>query len=429
MLYVKNKMYQKIKNNHLYNFIFRIILILFISSFIWIFLIKYYYEEQISTKLQEEMNTHKQKIKLLLNKNYLNSEKKVKQFDSFKEEVKKIDKKKEVEYLIFYDDKKSIISKYEKEDSFKEIKTLINNFNKLTLKTKHSLIPYSKEKGYLFHQSFIKIDNKKIYYKILVKLNKETLNKIKKDISDTLIIIAITIFIVFISIFPLIYTQYKSMLKKQKELIQSNINTLKSLGNAIAKRDSDTSEHNYRVTYYSIKIAQELGLSKNKIKSLIKGAFLHDIGKIAISDNILLKPSKLTDEEFEIMKTHVNSGVDIVKDDPWLSDAINVILNHHEKVDGTGYPNNLKYKDIPIEARIFAVADVFDALTSKRPYKEAYSVEKSFEIIKNGSSSHFDQNIVKIFENIYFKIYNNISNKNKKELEKIFNDILKPYFY
>ena len=219
------------------------------------------------------------------------------------------------------------------------------------------------------------------------------------------------------------------MLKKQKELIQSNINTLISLGNAIAKRDSDTNEHNYRVTYYSLKIAQEMKLSKTKIKSLIKGAFLHDIGKIAISDNILLKPAKLTDEEFEIMKTHVTQGVDIVKNDPWLSDAINVILNHHEKVDGSGYPNKLKGKDIPIEARIFAVADVFDALTSKRPYKEPFSLEKSINILKQDSGTHFDKEVVDIFEKIYIQTYNKISNIKDEELEKIFHESLKPYFF
>ena len=145
-----------------------------------------------------------------------------------------------------------------------------------------------------------------MYYKAIVELDKATQLAIKKDIRETLFIIII----VFLSIFPLVYSQYKSMLEKQKELMQSNINTLISLGNAIAKRDSDTSEHNYRVTYYSIKIAQRMNLNKELIQSLIKGAFLHDIGKIAISDTILLKPGKLTSEEFSIMKTHVTSGLD-----------------------------------------------------------------------------------------------------------------------
>jgi len=429
MLYVKNKMFQKIKDNHLYNFIFRVISILFISSLIWIFLIKYYYEEQISNKVQNTMITHKQKIKLLVNKNYLNFENKVTQSDNLKKKLENIDKENEVEYLIFYNEKKSIISEYKKDNSFQNIKSLIKSFDTLTFNTKHLLIPYSKEKGYLFHQSFIEIDKKKIYYKVLIKLNKETFNKIKQDISDTLIIIAITIFIVFISIFPLIYTQYKSMLTKQKELIQSNINILIALGNAVAKRDSDTNEHNYRVTYYSIKLAENLKLEKKKIKSLIKGSFLHDIGKIAISDTILLKPSKLTEQEFEIMKTHVVHGVDIVKNITWLKDAQKVILNHHEKVDGTGYPNNKTANDIPIEAKIFSVVDVFDALTSKRPYKKPIDAKKSFEIIKSEINTHFDEDIVNNFETIYQELYLCLENKTKEELSDIFYITLKPYFY
>ena len=156
--------------------------------------------------------------------------------------------------------------------------------------------------------------------------------------------------------------------------------------------------------------------------------FLHDIGKIAISDNILLKPAKLTNIEFEDMKTHVLHGVEIVQNNYWLKDAKDVILHHHEKVDGSGYPDGLQGDEIPYNARIFAVADVFDALTSKRPYKKPFSLDESMKIIMDDVGTHFDKNIVDSFEEIYEKIYYDILDMSSKELEKIFYQNVKPYF-
>ena len=173
------------------------------------------------------------------------------------------------------------------------------------------------------------------------------------------------------------------------QLFKANIGMLETLGNLIAKRDSDTSSHNYRVTVYSIQIAQELQLDDNTVRGLIKGAFLHDLGKIAISDNILLKPSKLTPYEFEIMKTHVSHGAEVVKGYDWLIDALDVVQYHHERFDGSGYLKGLKGEDIPLNARIFSIADVFDALTSHRPYKKAFSYDKSIDILEKGGDNFF----------------------------------------
>jgi len=129
------------------------------------------------------------------------------------------------------------------------------------------------------------------------------------------------VIIVFsLAIFPIIYTSYKQMNKDKQELLYSNIKTIKSLGNAIALRDSDTNEHNYRVTLYSIKLAEELRLSSNEIQKIIKGALLHDAGKIAISDTILLKDAGLSENEQEIMKEHVTKGLELIKDNSWLDD-------------------------------------------------------------------------------------------------------------
>jgi len=420
MHYVRIITIKKLKHNPLYNFIFRIVLIFISSSLIWVFLINSYYEKQLSTRVKLEISSHKEKIMQFFKTDKLN----------FKNEIKHLDKKDRIEYLVFYDEEKNKIANYERSDYLKKLKSFIKTFSELNFDDYHELIPKIKDDtAYLYSQSHIKLKGKLIYYKLIVQIDEQTNLRIQKDIKETLLVVIITTLVIFISIFPLIYSQYKSMILKQKELIQSNINTLISLGNAIAKRDSDTNEHNYRVTYYSLKIAQQMELEDETIRSLIKGAFLHDIGKIAISDNILLKPGKLNNSEFETMKTHVTSGLDIVKNNPWLSDAQRVIENHHEKIDGSGYPNGLKNEKIPLEARIFAVADVFDALTSRRPYKEPFSIQKSMEILKNDSGTHFDIQIVKDFEKIHMRVYEDISTISSDELEKVFHQSLEPYFF
>lgn len=182
-----------------------------------------------------------------------------------------------------------------------------------------------------------------------------------------------------------------------KKLQAANLMTLELLGAAIAKRDSDTGAHNFRVAIYAVRLAEVAGVSQAGIRGLIKGAFLHDVGKIAIPDHILLKPGRLDADEFDIMRTHVQHGVDIVTKAPWLNDAVDVVRCHHEKFDGSGYPAGLMGQDIPINARIFAVADVFDALASRRPYKEPMSVARSLDIISESSGIHFDPTLVAAF--------------------------------
>lgn len=187
----------------------------------------------------------------------------------------------------------------------------------------------------------------------------------------------------------------KDMLEEtSKALRQANVGVLEVLGSAIAKRDSGTIAHNYRVTFYAFKLGQATGHGEKNLRRLVKGAFLHDVGKIGISDTILLKEGALTEAEFQIMKGHVRHGSEIISGYPWLSDCLDVVLHHHEKFDGTGYITGLKENEIPINARIFAVADVFDALTSVRPYKRALTYDESMEIMKNGRGSHFDPGII-----------------------------------
>ena len=243
----------------------------------------------------------------------------------------------------------------------------------------------------------------------------EDISNIYKEWLNEIIKIGIVCVLILLAIYPIILLLQKDIIHKNQQLSKTNIEILKILGNAIAQRDSDTNTHNYRVTLYSIYLAEKLNMSTLEIKNIIQGAFLHDIGKIGISDNILLKNGKLSEEEFEEMKKHVIKGTDIIKDCKLLEPAKNIILFHHEKYDGTGYFKGLKNNEIPISARIFAISDVFDALTSQRPYKEAFEFEKAKYIMIQESEKHFDPKLLELFFQIIPKFYEEINQNNTEE--------------
>jgi HD-GYP domain-containing protein (c-di-GMP phosphodiesterase class II) len=195
----------------------------------------------------------------------------------------------------------------------------------------------------------------------------------------------------------------------EQALLSGNLQMMRALGEAIAQRDTGNSSHNSRVTLYSTLTAEVMELESEMVRTLMKGSFLHDIGKIGISDDIILKPGGLTDDERRTMNAHPEIGAAIVRGVTWLEDAREVIRYHHEWFDGTGYPHKLVGKSIPLSARIFAVVDVFDALTSKRPYKPAYSYEKTMQIIFDRRGTHFDPWIVESFANISRRLYDEIA--------------------
>ena len=268
------------------------------------------------------------------------------------------------------------------------------------------------------------------HFEGIYHVNDAKFTEIKKQIFLSVLQSILIVMTTTILLYPIILQLTQKLTRRSFELLDSNINTIKSLGGAIAKRDSDTNSHNYRVTIYSVRIAEELCLTNLQIQALIKGAFLHDVGKIGISDSILLKPEKLTCDEFKIMKQHVVIGEDIIKYNQWLKDASDVVIYHHEKFDGSGYMTQLQGENIPINARIFAIADVFDALTSTRPYKEAFSFEKSMAILKDGNGSHFDPKLLEKFEEIAEELYSKISNlENEQVLSKHLDLLIKEYFY
>lgn len=254
-------------------------------------------------------------------------------------------------------------------------------------------------------------------------------NDIYEGWMDKIIEVGIICLLILISIYPIILLLQKDLLIINKQLSQTNISILKILGNAIAQRDSDTNSHNYRVTLYSLLLGEKLNISNKELKDLIQGSFLHDIGKIGISDNILLKPSKLTKDEFKTMKKHVIIGADIIKECELLESSKDIILYHHEKYDGTGYFEKLKGKEIPLNARIFAITDVFDALTSTRPYKEEFSFQEAKNIMIKESGKHFDPILLETFFDIIFNFYEDVKSNNSEEyLSKLLNKKIIQYY-
>jgi diguanylate cyclase (GGDEF)-like protein len=185
--------------------------------------------------------------------------------------------------------------------------------------------------------------------------------------------------------------------KLNKRANQSLIEAIFAFAKAIESKDKHTGRHVEMTVKYATEVAKKMGLSSEEIENVREASILHDLGKIGISEKILLKRSKLTKEEFDEIKKHPQIGVDIIRPLHFLHDIIPLMLYHHERWDGSGYPHGLKGEDIPIGARIIAVADAYQALTSNRPYRKAYFKEKAVKIIKVESGTHFDSVVVSTF--------------------------------
>ena len=205
--------------------------------------------------------------------------------------------------------------------------------------------------------------------------------------------------------------------RRTRELELSRFELVLRLSKAAELHDKETGEHTLRVGIISACIGEELGMPRHELNALFMAAPLHDIGKIGISDRILLKPGSLTPEERALMQEHCVLGFNILTekmtihetlreylpfhealDCPFMKEAADIALEHHERFDGTGYPSGKAGEDIALTARIVAVADVFDALRSARPYKPAFSLEKTLDIIRSEKGRHFDPRVVEAFE-------------------------------
>ncbi|MFP5352984.1 MAG: HD-GYP domain-containing protein [Actinomycetota bacterium] len=187
--------------------------------------------------------------------------------------------------------------------------------------------------------------------------------------------------------------------ERTEELRETQLEVIRRLGQAAEFRDDDTGLHITRMSRFSARLAMEAGIGIKECEALLHAAPMHDIGKIGIPDHILLKPGKLEDEEFEIMKTHTTIGAELLSgsNSQVMELARGIALAHHEKWNGRGYPNGLAGEDIPFLARVCAICDVFDALTSERPYKKAWTPEDAFDLLRKEAGQHFDPNLVELF--------------------------------
>jgi putative two-component system response regulator len=202
-----------------------------------------------------------------------------------------------------------------------------------------------------------------------------------------------------------------------QRLKTASLDTIYRLSMASEYKDEDTGGHIKRVSRYSAAIARKMGLDANSIETILYAAPMHDLGKIGIPDQILMKCGKLNTDEWKIMKFHTTIGAKILhgSDAEFIKLGEIIALSHHEKWDGSGYPNELKGTTIPISGRITAIADVFDALMSKRPYKEAFSLEISLSIVKQGRGTHFDPDVVDAFFDIQDEILNIIKGEDPQK--------------
>ena len=197
-------------------------------------------------------------------------------------------------------------------------------------------------------------------------------------------------------------------LVRTEELQKTQLQIIQRLGRAAEYKDNETGLHVIRMSHYSRLLALAAGFSEQAANELLHASPMHDVGKIGIPDQIMLKPGPLNDEEWIIMRRHPAIGSEIIgeHDSPLLKAASVIALTHHEKFDGSGYPNRLKGDEIPVIGRIVAIADVFDALTSERPYKKAWPVEEALALIRRESGRHFDPELVLLFLQIMPEVLN-----------------------
>jgi cyclic di-GMP phosphodiesterase len=216
-------------------------------------------------------------------------------------------------------------------------------------------------------------------------------------------------------------TKLESLVSARTEMLRQALTdlersydiTLEALGDALDLKDAETEGHSRRVTAFTIAIARAMGLPQDRVRIIARGAFLHDVGKMAIPDAILRKPGRLSPEEQAIMQQHAQLGYQMLRKIPFLHEAANIVYSHQERFDGSGYPRGLKGDQIPLGARIFAVADTFDAVTSDRPYRAAQSISSGRREIERQSGKQFDPEIVNVFQSITEQIWQEL----RREIE------------
>ena len=266
------------------------------------------------------------------------------------------------------------------------------------------------------------------YVQAIFAPSQETLKAMRLKLLRSVLLALLVVAGTSLILYPILLTLFSKLTQFSQNLLDAQLASLDVLASAIAKRDNNTDVHNFRVTLYAVRLAQSCQLQSSSMQGMIKGAFLHDVGKIGIRDDILLKPGKLNEEEIALMHEHVRFGLEIIAGSPWLTDAADVVGGHHEKFDGTGYPQGTVGESIPLTARIFAILDVFDALTSKRPYKQPFSYEKTMQILEESRGSHFDPHILDAFLTIAPDLYKKYAGRDDEGLREEFRHLMTQHF-
>lgn len=251
------------------------------------------------------------------------------------------------------------------------------------------------------------------------EVSEEAAAALARRVRRAALLAAAVVVLTALALYPLVRRLLERQARLSADLLDANLETLETLGSAIAKRDADTDAHNYRVVVYAARLAEALALGDDFLRALVKGAFVHDVGKIGIRDAVLLKPGRLDEAEFAEMKRHVEHGVEIAGRSRWLADALSVVGGHHEKFGGGGYPRGLAGEAIPLAARIFALADVFDAVTSDRPYHRPRTLEEALDLLEHGRGSHFDPTLLDAFARLAPELHARFANRSEEPRREV----------
>ena len=227
--------------------------------------------------------------------------------------------------------------------------------------------------------------------------------------------------------YPGLILFHNRLIRNSSDLNRANNFLLKQLGTALAKSDIGFARHNHRLLLYGVRLAERQKLSRAKIRSFVQGVFLHDIGMLELDPKLLLKQGPLDEGEYALVQGHVKNGAALIKPYRWLRPGSEVLRCHHEKYDGSGYPNGLSHEKIPLEARIFAIVDAFDSLTSPRPYRALQELGRAIELLEQDSGSHFDPVLLASFIEIAPQLYSIVVKLEGKALERELNGVLKKY--
>jgi len=266
------------------------------------------------------------------------------------------------------------------------------------------------------------------YFDGVYQVDDETMAHLRGNALGALAVTVLAVLTVTATLYPVILSLNRDVRKFAADLLKGNLELMEVLGSAIALRDADTGAHNYRVAIYAARLGEAIGLAAERMRQLIAGAFLHDVGKIGVSDTILLKPGAHTDEELRRMRSHVTLGVEFLAHSEWLQHARDVVACHHEKYDGSGYPRGLQGEAIPLSARIFAIVDVFDALVSRRPYKEPFGFDRAMDMLARERGRHFDPALLDAFTRIAPALYAEFHAADAAALKPALNAVVARYF-